>query len=58
VVIASGGYKAEVAGISGNTITVVVRYFDYDASGDGVAIEVPSGADLSGVTFYVIAVGE
>jgi len=58
VVIAGGGYLAEVASISGNTIKVKVNYFDYDAAGDGTAIEVPSGTDLSGVTFYVIAIGE
>ena len=58
IVVAGGGYLAEVASISGNTIKVKVNYFDYDASADGTAIEVPSGTDLSGVTFYVIAIGE
>ena len=58
IVIADGGYKAEVAGISGGTITIVVRYYDYDAGADGTAIEVPDGTDLSGVHFYIIAIGE
>jgi hypothetical protein len=58
VVIAGGGYLAEVASISGNTVTIVVRYFDYAATAAGTAIEVPSGTDLSGVTFRIIAIGE
>jgi len=57
-VIAGGGYLAEVTGITGRTVTVVVRYFDYPAAAAGVAIEVPAGTDLSGVTFRIIAVGE
>jgi len=58
VVIAGGGYQAEVAKISGNTITILARYFDYPAAAAGVAIEVPAGTDLSGVTFRIIAIGE
>ena len=58
IVIAGGGYLAEVAGVSGNTVTIVVRYFDYDAAADGVAIEIPAGTDLSAVSFWVIAIGE
>ena len=58
IVQASGGYKAEVASVSGNTVTVKVYYYDYDASADGPAVEVPDGTDLSGVTFTIVAIGE
>jgi len=58
VVIAGGGYKAEVVSISANTLTVQARYFDYPAAAAGVAIEVPAGTDLSGVTFRIIAIGD
>jgi hypothetical protein len=58
VVIAGGGYLAEVASISGNTVTIVVRYFDYPATSAGTAVEVPAGTDLSGVVFRIIAIGE
>lgn len=30
---------------------LIVRYYDYNASGDGAAIEVPDATDLSSVTF-------
>jgi len=56
VVIAGGGYKAEVTWTA-NKLTIVVRYFDYPAAAAGVAIEVPAGTDLSGVTFIIIAIG-
>jgi len=58
VVIAGGGYKAEVVSISANTLTILVRYYDYPAAAAGVAIEIPAGTDLSGVTFRIIAIGE
>ena len=57
-VAANGGYKAEVASISGNSVTVKVLYYDYDAAADDVAIEVPAGTDLSGVKFTILAIGE
>jgi len=57
VVIAGGGYKAEVKWTA-NKLTIVVRYFDYPAAAAGAAIEVPAGTDLSGVTFIIIAIGE
>ena len=57
VVQASGGYTAEVASITGNKVKVKAYYFDYDAAADGVAIEVPDGTDLSGVTFTILAFG-
>jgi len=50
--ICGGGYKAEVTW-TGNTLTIVARYFDYPAAAAGVAIEVPAGTDLSGVTFIL-----
>jgi len=55
---AGGGYQAEVTTITGNRITIVARYFDYPAAAAGVAIEVPAGTDLSGVTFRILAIGE
>jgi len=58
VVIAGGGYKAEVASITGNKVKIVVRYYDYPAAAAGTAIEITAGTDLSGVTFRIIAVGE
>ena len=57
IVVCNGGYIAEVASITGNTVKVLVRYFDYDAAAGGTAIEVASGTDLSGVTFTILAVG-
>jgi len=53
----SGGYVGEVASISGNTVTIKAYYFDYDASADGVAIEVADGTNLSSVSVKVIAWG-
>jgi len=52
----NGGYKVDPAeiSISGNELTVKVRYYDYDAAADGSAIEVTDATDLSGVTFEVI----
>ena len=58
VINVTGGYKARVESISGNTVKIVVEHFDYDATADGPAIEVPSGTDLSGVDFLILAVGE
>jgi len=49
----NGGYKAEVASIAGNVVTVMVRRYDYPAAAAGTAIEVPAGTDLSGVTFIL-----
>jgi len=56
--IGGGGYLAEVVSITDNKVKILVRYFDYPAAAAGTAIEIPSGTDLSGVTFRVIAVGE
>lgn len=53
----TGGYLPEVHSISGNVITYIVRYFDYNAGEDGVAIEVPNGTNLGGINFTVMAVG-
>ena len=50
MVVAGGGYTAEVASISGNTITVKAY--------SGAGSEVTAGTDLSTVTFIVLAVGE
>ncbi len=49
----SGGYKAEIAGISGNTITVKVLDYTYAATATGPAAEVAAATDLSAVTFYI-----
>ena len=55
--VADSGYKAEIASISGNTITIKVLEYNYPATAAGVATEVASGTDLSGVTFYIIVDG-
>ena len=57
IVVAGGGYLAEVASKSGNSITVKVYHFNYPATAAGPAVEVDAGTDLSGVTFIIIAVG-
>ncbi|MCD6209791.1 MAG: hypothetical protein J7J01_02650 [Methanophagales archaeon] len=51
------GYALE-ASASGTTVTVVARYYDYDAAADGTAIEVTEGTDLSGVSFTLVVLGE
>jgi len=56
LVEAGGGYLAEVASKSGNTITIKVYQFDYPSTSAGVAVEA-TGADLSGVTFKIVAIG-
>lgn len=55
-----GGYLAQIdwANSSGGTLKIKVYYFDYDASADGVATEVPATTDLSSNNVTVIAVGE
>ena len=53
----TGGYKAEIASISGNTITIKVLDYNYPATAAGVATEVASATDLSGVTFYLVVEG-
>ena len=55
--VADSGYKAEIASISGNTIKVKVLYYDFSKTAADVASEVPAAADLSGVTFYIVAEG-
>lgn len=59
------GYKCDVGDCTvprstayPNQITVKPRYYDYSTSTDGVAIVVPNGVDLSGVTFSVIVLAE
>ena len=53
----NGGYLCECASVSGNSLTVLVRYFDYDATSDGAAIQVPNATNLSTVTFSGVVVG-
>jgi len=57
VVVPTGGYKASTSW-TGNTLTIVGQYYDYDAAADGAAIEVPAGTDLSGVNFDIFVVGD
>ena len=54
---AGSGYLAEVASISGNTVTIKAYQFDYAATAAGAAVEVPDATDLSGVTFKILAIG-
>ena len=53
----AGGYALE-ASASGTTVTVVARYYDYDATADGTAVEVPAATDLSGVSFTLVVLGD
>jgi len=53
----TGGYRIAGTSISGNVVTVLIHYFDYDAAADGASITVPSGANLSGQTVKIVAVG-
>jgi len=54
---ASGGYKVDAADISvsGNTLTIKVYYYDYDATADGAAVE--ATGDLSGVNITIVVIG-
>ena len=63
-----GGYKCEAqdsiigaGGVNGgalrNELTILVRYYDYNAVADGVAIEVANGVDLQHTTFQVVVIG-
>ena len=53
----AGGYALE-ASASGTTVTVVARYYDYDATADGTAIEVSGGKNLSDVSFTMVVLGD
>jgi len=57
IVIPTGGYKASWTW-TGNTVTIVAQYYDYPAAAAGPAIEVPAGTDLSGISFFLIVIGE
>ncbi len=57
IVVASAGYMAEVASISGNTVTIKVYDFNYPATAAGPAEEVAANTDLSSVGFKIIAIG-
>ena len=57
VVCGGSGYKAEIASISGNTITIKVLDYNYPATAAGTATEISAGVDLSGVTFYIVVEG-
>ncbi len=57
IVVASAGYMAEVASISGNTVTIKVYDFDYPSTAVGPATEVADRTDLSSVSFKIIAIG-
>lgn len=49
IAVASGGYVAEVAGISGNAVTVKLY--------SGAGTEVANGTDVSGVNVTLVAWG-
>ena len=53
----TGGYKIGGLSISGNTIRVIVHYYNYPATTAGTSVEVPAGTDLSGQTVTLIVVG-
>lgn len=53
----TGGYKVGSLSTSGNTVTIHVYYYDYDAAADGVAVEVADATDLSGQTITLVCIG-
>jgi hypothetical protein len=53
----TGGYKIGDLSISGNSITVVVHYYNYPATSAGPATEVAAGTDLSGQTVTLVVIG-
>ena len=53
----TGGYRIGGLSISGNAVTVVVHYYDYDATSDGVSIQVPAGTNLSAQTVTLAVIG-
>lgn len=55
VVVSNGNRVAVVKSISGNTITIAVYE---EAGAAGPLAEVAAGTDLSGYTFWILAIGE
>jgi hypothetical protein len=53
----SGGYTIAGTSISGNVVTVLIHYFDYDYNGDGVSITVPANTNLSAQTVKLVVIG-
>lgn len=53
----TGGYAVEVAGVSGNTVTVKVYHYDYPAAAAGPAVEVAAGTNLSTSTVTLTVIG-
>jgi hypothetical protein len=53
----SGGYRIAGTSISGNVVTVLIHYFDYDYNGDGVSITVPANTDLHTQTVKLVVIG-
>ena len=59
VVASTGGYVAQVTGITGNTATIqVFESANGSVTTAGPLVEVAAGANLSGVQITVIALGE
>lgn len=58
IINVTGGYLAEIAGISGNTVTIKVYEFNYPATAAGPATEVAAGTDLSSVEFTLLVIAE
>jgi hypothetical protein len=53
----SGGYRIAGTSISGNVVTVLIHYFDYDAGSDGASITVPANTNLSAQTVKLVVIG-
>ncbi len=53
-----GGYKVDIGkvGVSDNSLTVPVEYYNYPATAAGTATEVPAGTNLSGVNFEFVVI--
>jgi hypothetical protein len=53
----SGGYRIAGTSTSGNVVTVLIHYFDYDAEADGASITVPANTNLSTQTVKLVVIG-
>jgi len=53
----TGGYKIGALTVSGNSITVVVHYYNYPSTSAGPSTEVAAATDLSAQTVTLVVLG-
>jgi len=53
----TGGYKIGGLTVSGNSVTVVVHYYNYPGAAAGPAVEVAAATDLSAQTVTLVVIG-